>query len=70
MSTLEEIRTAIVRLNPHEKALLVAELFAMNEPNDAELQSALQRGLDDVKAGRLRPIEEVNNMISAWTSKS
>jgi predicted transcriptional regulator len=71
MSTIEEIKTAIANLNPRDKALLAAELFATNDPAvDAELEAALQRGLDDVKAGRLRPIEEVKAMIPRWTSKS
>jgi len=71
MSTLEEIKTAIVHLNPHEKAILVAELFAMNaEPDEAELKNALDRGLADVTAGRVRPIEDVKTMIPQWSSKS
>lgn len=70
MSTLEEIKTAIARLNPHEKALSVAELFAMNEPDEAELQSALDRGVDDVKAGRVRPIEEVARNLISRTQKA
>jgi hypothetical protein len=71
MSTIEEIKTAIANLNPRDKALLAAELFASNDPAlDAELEAALQRGLDDVKAGRVRPIEEVKAMIPRWTSKS
>jgi predicted transcriptional regulator len=60
MSTLQEIRNAIGSLNSEEKALLAAELFAMNaEPDETELKAALDRGLADVKAGRVRPIEEV-----------
>ena len=71
MSTLDEIRTAITRLNPHDKALLTAELFAVNaEPDATDLEAALQRGLTDVEAGRTRPIEDVKAMIPRWTSKS
>jgi predicted transcriptional regulator len=71
MSTLEEIRTAIVHLSAEEKVLLAAELFAMNaEPDETELKAALDRGLADVKAGRVRPIEDVNSMIPQWSSKS
>ena len=52
MSTLKEIKSAIGSLNSEEKALLAAELFAMNaEPDEAELKAALDRGLADVKAG-------------------
>jgi predicted transcriptional regulator len=71
MSTLQEIRTAIARLNAHDKALLAAELFATNaEPDEAALEVALQRGLKDVEAGRVRPIEEVKRTIPRWISKS
>jgi len=71
MSTLQEIKTAIAHLNAHDKALLAAELFAMNtEPNEVALEAALERGLKDVEAGRVRPIEEVKGMIPGWTSKS
>ncbi len=67
MSTLQEIKSAIANLSAHDKALLTAELFAMNaEPDDA----ALERGLKDVEAGRVRPVEEVKAMIPRWTSKS
>ncbi len=57
MSTLEEIKAAIEHLNPRDKALLTAELFAMEpEPDAAELEAALKRGLEDVDAGRVRPM--------------
>ena len=71
MSTLHEIKSAIENLSPHDKALLAAELFAMNtEPDSAALEAALDRGLKDVEAGRVRPVEEVKAMIPRWTSKS
>jgi predicted transcriptional regulator len=71
MSTLQEIKSAIEHLSPHDKALLTAELFAMNaEPDSATLEAALDRGVKDVEAGRVRPIEEVKAMIPRWTSKS
>jgi predicted transcriptional regulator len=71
MSTLQEIKTAIAHLNAHDKALLAAELFAMNtELDEAAMEAALERGLKDVEAGRVRPIEEVKGMIRGWTSKS
>ncbi len=71
MSTLQEIRSAITHLNPHDKALLTAELFAISaEPEAAELEAALQRGLDDVEAGRVHEIDDVKKMIPGWTSKS
>jgi predicted transcriptional regulator len=71
MSTLQEIKSAIANLSAHDKALLTAELFAMNtEPDNAALEDALDRGLKDVEAGRVRPVEEVKAMIPRWTSKS
>ena len=71
MSTLQEIKSAIANLSPHDKALLTAELFAMNaEPDGAALEVALDRGLKDVKTGRVRPVEEVETMLPRWTSKS
>jgi predicted transcriptional regulator len=70
MSTLQEIKTAIAHLNAHDKALLAAELFAMNtEPDEAALEAALERGLKDVEAGRVRPVEELKSMIPRWISK-
>jgi predicted transcriptional regulator len=71
MSTLDEIRTAITHLNPREQALLTAELFAIRaEPDGAELELPLQRGLDDVAAGRVHEIEHVKKMIPEWILKS
>ena len=46
MSTIQEIKTAIAKLNPRDKALLAAELFATNDAvDDAKLEAALQQGL-------------------------
>ena len=72
MSTLQEIKSAIANLSPHDKALLTAgELFAMHaEPDSAALEAALERGLKDVEAGRVRPVEEFKTMLPRWTSKS
>jgi len=71
VSTLQEIKMAIAHLAPREKALLTAELFAMeSEPDAAQLETALERGLSDVEAGRVRPIEDVRAMIPGWISKS
>jgi predicted transcriptional regulator len=62
---------AIAGLDAREKAILAAELFAMeSEPDGAELEAALERGLRDVEAGRVRPMEEVREMIPGWVSKS
>ncbi|MFL6521253.1 MAG: hypothetical protein ACJ8NS_13605 [Chthoniobacterales bacterium] len=71
MSTVEEIRTAIARLNERDRAILTAELFAANpEPDEAVLNAALERGLGDVAAGRVRSIEDAKGLIPQWTSKS
>jgi len=71
MSTLQEIKTAIAHLDSRDKAILTAELFAMApDPDERELKAALERGLRDVEAGRVRPIEEVRDMIPRWVSKS
>ena len=71
VSTVQEIKSAIARLNDRDRAVLTAELFALvNEPNADELDQSLQRGLADVEAGRVRPIEEVKNMISRWRPQS
>jgi predicted transcriptional regulator len=71
MSNLQEIRMAIAGLAERDKALLAAELFALNsEPDDVALDAALNRGLEDVAAGRVRPLEEVKALIPPWTTKS
>ena len=67
---MHEIKTAIDRLSPRDKALLAAELFATEPtPDETALELALRRSLKDVESGRVRPIEEVKSMISEWTSK-
>jgi predicted transcriptional regulator len=71
VSTLQEIKSAIGNLSARDKALLAAELFALNtEPDKREVERSLVRGLADVEAGRVRPIEEIKSMIPRWTSKS
>jgi len=71
MSTVQEIKAAIAHLSAHDKALLIAELFATNtEPDEVALEAALERGLKDVEAGRVHPVEEVKGMVPGWASKS
>lgn len=71
MSTLQEIKTAIQHLDSRDRALLTAELFAMeSEPDATELEAALELGLRDVEPGRVRPIEGVRALIPGWISKS
>ena len=71
MSTLDEIKTAIAHLNPRDKALLTAELFATEpQPDETALEAALERGLRDAETGRVRPIEQVKDLLPRWASKS
>lgn len=72
MNTYDEIRIAAVNLPPWERTLLAAELFAEDEsePDSAELEAALERGLADVRAGAVRPMEEVRALLPQWLSKS
>jgi len=71
MSTLQEIKTAIAHLQPRERALLTAELLAAEpEPDMRELEAALERGLADVAAGRVRQISDVPALIRGWLGKS
>ena len=72
MSTLQEIKTAIAGLNEQDKTLLTAELFAEQAPppNAARLANSLERGLQDVEAGRVRPLEDARALIAGWTTKS
>ncbi len=51
MSTLEEIKTGIAQLEPEEKAILTAELFALGPaPDPDQLEAAVAGGLNDVKS--------------------
>jgi predicted transcriptional regulator len=70
MTRLLEIKTAISHLSERERAFLSAELFLLEEPAASVLEAALDRGLDDIQAGRVRPFEEVRETISSWISKS
>ncbi|HEY3901633.1 MAG TPA: hypothetical protein VGM54_23680 [Chthoniobacter sp.] len=71
MSTLQEIKSAIARLLPKERALLTAELLASEpEPDLNALEAALERGMADVAAGRVRPVSEVPGLIREWLGKS
>jgi len=71
MSTLQEIRSAIARLQPRERALLTAELLAAeSEPDTQALERALERGMADVAAGRVRPMSEVPALLREWLGES
>jgi len=70
MTTLLEIKSAIAHLNSRDRAVLTAELFALEEPDAIELEASLDRGLLDVATGRVRPIEDVKKLIPQWISNS
>ena len=69
--TIEEIKTAIAQLPPRERALLTAELVAsVPEPDSLQLEAALEAGMADVAAGRVRPVSEVPELMRGWLGKS
>jgi predicted transcriptional regulator len=71
MHTLADIKTAIEGLDTKDRAILTAELFAYeSQPDVAVLEAALQRGLDDVAAGRVHSVEKVRAMIPRWATGS
>jgi predicted transcriptional regulator len=71
MSTLQEIKTAISKLPPRERALLAAEIMAAEpEPEARQLEAALERGMADVAEGRVHPAADVSAMIRGWLGKS
>jgi len=71
MNTLQEIKMAIARLQPRERALLTAELLTSEpEPDMERLEAAMERGMADVASGRLRPITQAPAMIREWLGLS
>ncbi len=59
MTTLLEIKEAFSHLPQRDRAILTAELFAQEEPDAVELEMALEKGLNDVRDGRIRPLQDV-----------
>jgi predicted transcriptional regulator len=53
----------------HPKKPKVAKTFLRGE-EDAETLAAIDRGLSDVKAGRVVSEEEVRKLVQEWTSTS
>ncbi len=51
-----------------EPIRIPAEPLAEEAPPEAA--AAIRRGLDDVEAGRVTPIEEVRKLIPKWTARS
>ena len=82
MSIADTDREQLERLAGIQRDILVdaAKLLAPSgailystcsiETEENELNRSLERGLADVEAGRVRPIEEIKGMIPGWTSKS
>lgn len=70
MTTLLEIKEAISHLPSRERAILTAELFAQEEPDEVKLEASLEKGLQDVRDGRIRPLQEVKGSVASWITKS
>jgi predicted transcriptional regulator len=70
MTTLLEIKEAISHLPPRERAIIAAELFAQEEPPVAKLEDALERGLRDVREGRVRALQDLKGSVASWITKS
>jgi predicted transcriptional regulator len=71
VSTLQEIKSAIAQLDSQDRALLAAELFASEaEPDAGALELALRRGVEDVEAGRVQPLENAKALLPGWIIKS
>ncbi len=54
---------------PHPKKPKVTKTSLRGE-EDLETLAAIDRGLADVKAGRVVPEEEVRRLVQKWTSTS
>jgi hypothetical protein len=73
MSTVAEIREAISKLSPEDQSRLAEEiLFTIPLPheNDPEFLAKLDRSLAECDADNVHSIEEVDAMVSQWTTKS
>jgi len=70
MTTLLEIKEAISQLPPRDRALLSAELFAQVDPDTAELEASLEKGLNDVREGRVRPLQDIKGSVASWITES
>ena len=70
MTTLLEIKEAISHLPSRERAILTAELFAQEEPDAVKLEAALEKGLKDVREGRMRPLQDLKGSVGSWITKS
>jgi hypothetical protein len=70
MTTLLEIKEAISHLPPRDRALLSAELFAQEDPDAVELEASLEKGMSDVREGKVRPLQELKGSFASWIAES
>lgn len=56
---------ALTRSIPFEVKLPTAKPVAMEVLSDVEMKAELQKGLDDIDAGRVRPMKEVHAELKA-----
>ena len=62
------IRSTVRRYMAETKVNLDHPL-PLNEEEDDETLAAIDKGIRDVEAGRVTPIEEVEKMLPQWISK-
>jgi hypothetical protein len=70
MTTLLEIKEAISHLPPRDRALLSAELFSQEDPDAVELEASLEKGMNDVREGRVRPLQELKGSFASRIAES
>jgi hypothetical protein len=73
MSTVAEIRAAIEKLSPEEKALLIEELYVEHigpPDDDPAVLASIDRGIADARADRVHTLDEVQEMMKQWISES
>ena len=64
-ATLQKAFAEAARLSDDEQEHLAVRLM-----EELELRQALAEADDDIKHGRVRPLEEVKNMIPKWIAES
>ena len=64
-ATLQKAFAAAAKLPDEEQ-----EHFAVRLMEELELRQALAEAEDDIKHGRVRPLEEVRDMIPKWIAES
>jgi len=74
VSSITEIQEAIVKLSAEEKTAISSWLESQQEPEmspaeEAELLASLDKGIEQLKAGKGVPIDQVRGMVSKWASR-